>query len=523
MEFEPLKHTKEFLLTNPEILFKLAESSESFALSHLASDFEILSYCDLPSLSSIGDKSVAHVLAKHQEIWLENSAVKNKNVLKIADSQGRTVAHELAKFQKSWHTHELAFDKEILSLCEENGEDAYLEGRVSTTLAKSQSDWIKSLNLDHKEILLAPSGSDQSYTLLRWLYENSRMSLLPDVFLSDEEVMNTSVHDKSFSLALIFSGEIDINRQALIWSNSELTQNPDLLKKFEGTIAFGLARSKKSNWINTPIAKNHEILSLTYNLGYTIAHRIILTHKENTPRFLWDKAYSDIVTNHELNKGLTLYHLLAKHSEDWCNQAPEAFNKTLLNKRYQLKNNSGVYEDVSLAECMVSLPLKEQVLRIVRLGDAFRISAVENGRGFYNDTLLDINTADEIYESINLLLEEECDQIIEAKICLAAYATYRHFLVAEKKPKRIRIDDEEQKNREDKWTFYLNKFQNRFESLVENNPDYVLSVSVIDESEMSPGLELISKIKAKFEFSKITSNDAETINWEINKNLNNLY
>lgn len=511
MEFISQIHTKEYLLSHRETLFKLAENSAEFAFSELAADFELLSYCDLPSLSSIGDKTVAHVLAKHQAIWLKNPASQNKQVLMLSDQHGCTVAHDLARFQSKWATSDLAFDIDILSLCkksynkENNKEELSAEGTVAQQLAQSQSHWVKALGIEHKAILLRPSGSDDSCSLLRWIYDNSRLVLLSDDFILDEEIMMAPVTPEGYQLALMLTTDIDGSAKGLLFSNSPLAQNTDFLKlswENAGTVAHQLASSKKSNWINTEAARSHEILSLTTSNGATVAHRIVQTHKNNAPKFLWDRKYADICITHRLNKNKTLSHALAESCEDWCKNAPEAFTKEFLTKRYQTINKmNGPVHDISLAECMVSIPLQERVMRVIRLGAAFRISSMEPL--FLSSARLSISYANEILEATEQLISEENNPLVKAKITLASYSTFRHFLTAERQPKHEWIMEIEQSNRENVWKWYSQKMENAFIQQVSSAPWLIDKLELMNDIEMQPGEDLVIKLTSERSFSQI--------------------
>jgi hypothetical protein len=516
MEFISQIHTKEYLLSHRETLFKLAENSAEFALSEMAADFDILSYCDLPSLSSIGDKTVAHVLAKHQAIWLNNPASQNKQILMLSDQHGCSVAHELAKFQSKWATSQLAFDIDILSLCkksynkEDNKEELSVEGTVAQQLAQSQSHWVKALGIEHKAILLSPSGSDCSCSLLRWIYDNSRLVLLSNDFILDEEIMMAPVTPDGYQLALMLTTDmlttdIDGSEKGLFFSNSPLAQNNDFLKlswKTGGGVAHQLASSKKSNWINTPAAKSIEILSLTTSNGATVAHRIVQRHKNDTPKFLWDRKYADICITHRLNKNKTLSHALAESCEDWCKNAPEAFTKEFLTKRYQkITRVNGPVHDISLAECMNGIPFQERVMRVIRLGAAFRISSMEPLT--LNSARLSISCANEILESTEQLISEENNPLVKAKITLAAYSTFRHFLTAERQPKHEWIMEIEQSNRENVWEWYTQKMENAFIDQVSSAPWLIDKLELMNDIEMQPGEDLVIKLTSERSFSQI--------------------
>ena len=120
MQFDPVKHTKEFLLENNDQLEQLAKHSPEFAKHSLAEDFQLLD-CGVSRYGKPGHEKVAHILARHQVGWLKSNAVRNIDVLMLKDKYGKFVVHTLAEYQSDWMKSDDAKNVEILKLSTENG------------------------------------------------------------------------------------------------------------------------------------------------------------------------------------------------------------------------------------------------------------------------------------------------------------------------------------------------------------------------------------------------------------------
>jgi hypothetical protein len=167
MQFNPLIHTKEFLLEDEFALAELARNSANFAQSDLANDEEILKEQVDPlydytvahllainvkewalqkgaanfkilSLVDTNGLTVAHHLAMHQPEWIHTGSARQKNILNIRGSLGYTVAHTLATNQKEWTMMEIAQDYEVLTLRSDNNTT------VAALIAKTNPKWMQS-------------------------------------------------------------------------------------------------------------------------------------------------------------------------------------------------------------------------------------------------------------------------------------------------------------------------------------------------------------------------------------------
>jgi hypothetical protein len=140
MQFDPAIHTKEFLLNNKLVLEQLALNSESFALSELCEDVELLN-------TRANARSLAHILAKNQPLWLKSKSSRNNEVLKIKDGFCTTVAHYLAEYQSSWALSASAEDLDLLRTADTFGK------MVVHVLAQHQPLWLKSEASKRHDIL----------------------------------------------------------------------------------------------------------------------------------------------------------------------------------------------------------------------------------------------------------------------------------------------------------------------------------------------------------------------------------
>lgn len=107
MDFDSKLHTKEFLLSNLDILKDLSENCVDFCLTPVAQDLDILK-------AKIGDESIAHYFAKNQPMWIHTKLIHEPEILLIRDDLDTTVAHVLAENQKSWITIAPLYNLQIM-------------------------------------------------------------------------------------------------------------------------------------------------------------------------------------------------------------------------------------------------------------------------------------------------------------------------------------------------------------------------------------------------------------------------
>ena len=223
MEFNPAIHSKNYLLNNTDVLFKLAMSSSEFAKSSICQDWVILCIKDFKQ----SDETVAHKLARSQSDWVLSEMAQNEHVLMYVNIYGRTVAHELAGYQENWLNTPASKNYQILKLATKIGHT------VAHELAANQSGWLDSDAARDRDIL---------------------------------NLKNSSGKSVAHKLA---------NKQAK-WANSNDAQDHSILKISDNngqTVARVLAFSQP-DWINTAAAKDLSILTLEDAEGSTVAHSL---------------------------------------------------------------------------------------------------------------------------------------------------------------------------------------------------------------------------------------------------------
>lgn len=247
MVFEPHNHTKEYLQGRPDILLELTKSSSEFAQSELCEDFDLLKTV----VQKSSNRSLAHMLAKHQKIWLGSKASKNLDVLNIRDENGFAVAHTLAEFQPDWMASEEAKNVVILTMINLGGFS------VAHYLAMYQKEWIKSEEAKNLEILALRNAQKISVAQL--------LARFNPLWLNTAEARNFQV----------------------------LT-----LRDQDGwTVAHDLARNQ-SQWIHSKEANSLDILLLENKNGWTVAHCLV-EHQENCVKH--SALYHKAIVSREYN------------------------------------------------------------------------------------------------------------------------------------------------------------------------------------------------------------------------------
>lgn len=110
VEFSPLKHTKEYLLTNLCELDYLCIHSEAFSKNMICQDLKFLTTV----INQNGD-TVAHVLASNQPEWLSTPAASNLDIMSIKNKFGVAVIRNVIEHQHCLSLDYL-FNKDILSI-----------------------------------------------------------------------------------------------------------------------------------------------------------------------------------------------------------------------------------------------------------------------------------------------------------------------------------------------------------------------------------------------------------------------
>jgi hypothetical protein len=223
MEFNPAIHSKNYLLNNTEVLFKLAISSSEFAKSSICQDWVILCIKDFKE----SDETVAHKLARNHSEWAQSEIAKDESILRYVNNNGSTVAHELAGYQENWLSTSASKDYRILKLATKRGHT------VAHELAFIQPCWVNSDAARDRDIL--------------HLKNSAGISVAHTLAQNNEQ-----------------------------WALSIDAQDPTILQISDNngqTVARVLAFSQP-DWINTAAAKDLSILALVDAEGSTVAHSL---------------------------------------------------------------------------------------------------------------------------------------------------------------------------------------------------------------------------------------------------------
>jgi hypothetical protein len=236
MIFEPLKHTKEFLLKNNAVLISLCVKSSEFALSHLSQDLDLL------QIALQTDDTPAHLLAKYQRNWAMSAAASNEKILRLRDKDGATVAHHLALNQPSWVNSQASKDITILKM-----EDDY--GRsVVNNLAKRQPSWA-----------ISESASNISILMIQDSFESG---MVAHVLAMHQPIWVTTSAAK--------------DEQSVLQLRNDSGE----------TVAHVLAKHQPE-WANEKASKKLHILKMTDRRGISVAENLLEHHRclENSALF----------------------------------------------------------------------------------------------------------------------------------------------------------------------------------------------------------------------------------------------
>lgn len=435
MDFQPGIHTKNFLLENLDTLFSLANESPEFAVSHLASDIDLLIQ-SLPDDDDNGHEvpssnwKLAHALASSQPEWLNSIASADKNVLLIEDDDGWTVAHSLAKHQGDWINTAAAKDMEILLRRTRSTNRS-----VIGTLAQHQSEWVSKLTKADLKTLCLVEDTKTGLTIadLAVIHQHEALS---DDLLNDTDFLT-----------------IKSNQLAPNWLRSELTDGylahlvaacverwmlmpaaKDLsvltLSSKEGFCVAHCLAMYQLNWLNTSEAKSDRILQLKTIDGLAVAHALAATQKLRAGKGLLHipHPYAESIEHLKLmrkdHSGLmySLAHDLCVNDKEWASNSKSAFSKDVLNM-LAVKDDTEQYA-LSVAEQMIAegMPFEEVVMRIIHSGAAFKNVVASKYKAPSANTLHLV--ADQAFEFAN----ESAEPGARLKIYIALYSTMMNLL-----------------------------------------------------------------------------------------------
>jgi hypothetical protein len=251
--FEPEVHNKEYLLTNKNVLFFLAESSSNFATSNLASDLEILLVVNF-----MGD-TLAHVLAQHQSSWMKTSAAKKFDILATKNRNGYAVAHMFAEYQPSWVHSVEAKDKSVLKITNFYG------ASVAQYLAEFQPEWSTSSDAQDLDILLWEDnwGQTVAHKLAgkqrNWLSTSAAQNVM---------LLTKTDHEDDSVAHMLAEFQSD-------WVKSDAVNSHAILmmkNKWDKSVAHILAKYQQE-WVHSTQANDKNILCIT-DEGKTLAEVI---------------------------------------------------------------------------------------------------------------------------------------------------------------------------------------------------------------------------------------------------------
>lgn len=156
MIYDPSSHTLEFLIENPEVALELAQKSEEFATSALASNRILL------AVNDESNRSVAQVLGLSSRRWAQSEIAKDFEVLKMRGLFGATVAHGLAAYNPDWINSAAASSKEILELRDNSGDT------VAHSFAYFNPDFLNKIAANDTSLLLLKNkaGDSVAFTII---------------------------------------------------------------------------------------------------------------------------------------------------------------------------------------------------------------------------------------------------------------------------------------------------------------------------------------------------------------------
>jgi hypothetical protein len=390
MKFDPELHTVSYLIKNEHVILKLCQDCQEFGLSDVAGDKTLLSHViQSVDASEYGFEfntaseflTVAHLMAEHQRSWIDNPACEDKEILGLRDDNDYTVAHELATSRPLWFKNAAAKDLEVLSWT-----DSLKDESVGYLLAEHNSQWVNSLTISDMDIMLLPIESKnqeaQGSTIAGHLASKSP-SEIPLCFLNNVDflcIKDTHIINMNYRLV----GHI-LAEKSQKFIELPIAKTKDVLSlrnSKKESIAHEIAHSKfLKNWDEAGFPMSDDILLLTDENNSTVAHHLlrnISLSKEATQRF-WTDSFLKMAESTDTVKNRTIAHLLASNYPDWVMNASEAYLPDFLFLAYEARNSKdGFVTKVSVAESLGGLSLSKKIMRCIQAGGAFLISGPSN-------------------------------------------------------------------------------------------------------------------------------------------------
>jgi hypothetical protein len=346
MSFDPLKHTKTELLSDPVLAFSLAEQSPGFAKHALTQDVDILGIAcpqkgllaflliefhpewvaseatqrfdvlsltdetfgwsvahelaskkgvrwsltqaaqqlDVLALKTNEGLPVAHIIADKCPEWALTKAAQQPMVLRLASNSGATVAHRLSIHQAPWAETEAAQQKEVISMFDDWGVS------VAHHLAM-QPAWINTKAAENKAVLTLQSESNGSVAQkMLCIYPNKAQMLTK--FLTQGFAYKTTASSKSMAwprLQLSHIEEYVRHAGGLIADASEPVSQVKMIFTFYSTlrnITFDVNNDKSANM--------PEILNVIHDVIDSLESRLRALYKSEPKAFENKQQYYDV-------------------------------------------------------------------------------------------------------------------------------------------------------------------------------------------------------------------------------------
>lgn len=485
--FEPEIHTKEFLLLNPLILKELAEKSPKFALSELASDFDLLmTEHEVNNQDEV--VTLGHLLAKYQSAWLNNQACEKIEILSLKDSNGRSVAHELATSQSAWAKSPRSKDIEVLSLVAEFSEET-----VAGTLAVNNCSWVSSLTLDDFELLKLPTHDNDHTTVAEEIVDSSFFSVCEDILNSEQFLkIETEIGWGSTKTVSTLAHKIAAMDNALpkVFMMMQETEILTLVDSYGVSVAHILAENQ-TEWAASPAAKRDEILKLTTPAGSRVSHKLAIYQGKNCPKEVWNPEYLTQVRNAGNWLNISLAHDLASNNSDWVAGSEDAFKKEVLLMTCHYAPDPTF--KVSVAEYLNGFKISEIIARVLNAGGCFKI---------YNpsSTTAKISPVDieEIEHITTEIIETHTEPFIKLKLCISLYSTLVNLRdIVLDIPQNLKIKGDGALKTLDLCNNLISQRMRDIEQIIQANPDFLGHREILLDVNCEPGELLLNQIESK--------------------------
>lgn len=500
-------HTKQFLLSRPEIACELAISDEAFALSEISQDMDIL------LLKNKYGSTVGHLLAINQPSWSNTLAVENLSILSLRDKQGFAIAHALAKFQPNWLNSDASQKLNVLSLCDAN------HTTVAHILAKAQPNWVESNAANDLNVL---KMTDKSNVSVAHILSASQPNWINTIPASNYEILSlkdnygaTVAHSlakyqrdwmytsKASDLNVLFLKDFRGSTVAHClaafnpnWASSTEAQNFRVLSETDinnFSVAHMLATHQLS-WLSTEAARSKLILNLSDKNGTSVAHTAIETYisKLSDPKNNFELKYAEdwflnnVINDVDLlklqtNSGLPLAYRLIK--EEFFLKFPVLLSKDILClSRWK---SSKILAEVLIDEHSTKhgFTFENVVVDLIKQGAAYRHSSAPDYSVFSN-----------IFEKVKILIDDSLNVLVAFKYAQALYSSVYH---ASQLVDSSRTHD---------WQQLLGRCEVILRDFL-NNEVVASSNEETTEYHCEPSHKLICKIKAETNLKAIRSNE----------------